>query len=320
MGAMRATHAAAHQRLRLSYVVDQRREAADALAASVGAQPADLAAVLGDGAVDGVIVASSTDSHLDIVLASLAAGKAVFCEKPLDLDLARLRAHAGELAAPKFPLYLAFNRRFDSEFRTLKAKLVAGAVGKLETLHLISHDPAPPPPAFIGPSGGLFRDFTIHDFDMANWLMDPAPSEVFAFAGCLFDAAIGAAGDVDTARLVLRNAAGQLAVISNTRRSGYGYDQRVEAYGSAGALMAGNLRASTVEQWSQAGARTAPILANFQTRYAEAYRVELDHFADILAGGTAPEAGYREGVAALALAEAAERSARSGRTERVEIL
>ena len=320
MGAIRGRIAAPHPQLDLKYLVEPRADAAAALAAEFGCRTASFEAALADPDVAGVIVASSTDTHLDLALAALRAGKAVFCEKPLDLELSRLRAHAAELAEPARPLYVAFNRRFDPHFRTLKDKLDAGAVGTLETLHLISHDPAPPPPSFIPTSGGLFRDFTIHDFDMAGWLMGEAPSEVFAWAECLVDPAVAAAGDVDTARLVLRYASGRLCVISNTRRSGYGYDQRVEAYGSKGAIMAGNPRTSTVETWTEAGAAAAPIHGGFAARYAMSYAAELDHFAGVLAREAEPATGYAASVSALGLAEAAARSVRTGAPAAVEAL
>jgi len=318
MGAIRGRIAAGNPRLDLAYLVEPRADAAAALAAELGCRTASSEEALADPSIAAVIVASSTDTHLDLTLAALRAGKAVFCEKPLDLELSRLRAHAAELARPARPLYVAFNRRFDPHFRTLKDKLDNGAVGALETLHLISHDPAPPPPSFIPTSGGLFRDFTIHDFDMAGWLVGEAPTEVFAWAECLVDPAIAAAGDVDTARLVLRYASGRLCVISNTRRSGYGYDQRVEAYGSKGAVMAGNPRISTVETWTEAGAGAATIYGGFAARYAQAYAAELDHFADVLAGEAEPATGYAASIAALALAEAAARSVRTGAPAPVE--
>ena len=312
MGQVHGRNAAANPRLDLTYLVDPRPDAAAQLAAELGCPIATLDDVLGDADLVGVLVATSTDTHLDIVLACLEAGKAVFCEKPLDLELSRLQANATALANPPAPLYVAFNRRFDPHFRALKAKLDAGAIGALETVHLISHDPAPPPPAFIPTSGGLFRDFTIHDFDMARWLLAETPSEVFAWAECLVDPAIAAAGDVDTARLILRSASGRLCVISNTRRSGYGYDQRVEAYGEEGALMAGNPRVSTLETWSEAGTLAAPIYPSFPARYAASYRAELDHFADVLAGAAEPLTGYEASLRALLLADAAMRSLREG--------
>jgi myo-inositol 2-dehydrogenase/D-chiro-inositol 1-dehydrogenase len=311
MGMVHGRNAAANPRLDLAYLIEPRPEAADR-AAELGCASASLADVLSDPALAGVIVASSTDTHLELALACLAAGKAVFCEKPLDLALARLRSAEAELTAAAAPLYVAFNRRFDPHFQALKAKVVSGAIGALETLHVISHDPAPPPPAFIPTSGGLFRDFTIHDFDMASWLVEEMPTEVFAWGECLVDPAIADAGDVDTARVVLRYASGQLCVISNTRRSGYGYDQRVEAYGSLGAAMAGNPLTSTVETWNETGALASPIFGGFPARYEQSYRAELDHFADVLAGVAVPLTGYQASLRALILADAAGRSVVAG--------
>jgi myo-inositol 2-dehydrogenase/D-chiro-inositol 1-dehydrogenase len=312
MGAIHARNAAANPRLDLAFLVDPRPEVAAGLARETGAALAELEAVLADPEIKGVIVASSTDAHLDNTLACLRAGKAVFCEKPLDLDLASLTAHEAELASPVAPLFVAFNRRFDPHFQALKAKIDGGAIGKLETLHLINHDPAPPPPHFIPTSGGLFKDFTIHDFDMARWLLDEEISEVLAFASCLVDPAIGDMGDVDTAKLVLRTATGKLCLISNTRRSGYGYDQRIEAYGSNGMVMADNPGQTTTQNWTEAGGGVAPIWPGFLSRYAGAYAAEMDHFADILAGSASSDTGYDASVRSLALAEAAALSVKTG--------
>jgi len=241
IGHIHAANAAAHSALALTRVVDPVAEAAEEVAAAYGLAVSDLDDVLGDPAIAGVVIASSTDTHLDYATRALSAGKAVFCEKPIDLDPARARAAADVLGAKDARLLLAFNRRFDPHFRAFKDQLDAGEIGNLETLHIISHDPAPPPVAYIKVSGGLFKDMTIHDFDMARWLLAEEPSEVFASASCLVDPGIGAAGDVDTAKVILTTPSGRIAVISNTRRSGYGYDQRLEAYGSGGALRVGNV-------------------------------------------------------------------------------
>jgi len=310
IGKIHAANAAAHPGLTLSHVVDPLAEAAEALAQAAGAAVATRDAVLADPGVEGVIVASSTDSHLDDCLAAQAAGKAIFCEKPLDLDLVRAKAAADRLAGAR--LFLGFNRRFDPNFRALKARLDAGAVGAIETLQITSNDPGPPPVAYIKVSGGLFKDMAIHDFDMARWLLGEAPAEVFAWGSCLVDPAIGAAGDIDTARTVLKTASGKLCVIANSRRSGFGYDQRIEAYGSAGMLRAGNVTESSVQVWTAAGAQADAFQNFFLDRYAQAYRAEMDHFADILAGKAEPSVGYADGVAALALAEAAAESVRTG--------
>ncbi len=310
IGKIHAANAVAHPGLTLSYVVDPVAASAQALAAETGATVAALETVLADPEVAGVIVASSTDAHLDHCLAAAAAGKAIFCEKPLDMDLARARAAAGQLKDAR--LFLGFNRRFDPSFQALKARLADGAVGALETLQITSNDPAPPPVAYVKVSGGLFKDMAIHDFDMARWLLGEEPSEVFAWGSCLVDPAIGEAGDIDTARTMLRTASGKLCVIANSRRSGFGYDQRIEAYGSAGMVRADNVTESTVQVWREDGAAVDRFQNFFLDRYAAAYRAEMAHFADILAGKAKPAIGYTDGVAALALAEAAGESLKTG--------
>lgn len=305
MGRIHARNVALHPALRLCYVVDPLASAAAEVADAHSASVAELEVALADPTVSGVIVASATDAHLDQTLAAIAAGKTVMCEKPLDLDLNRARAAANRLGKPGVPLVLGFNRRFDAQFMALKGQLDAGAIGALETLHIISHDPTPPPPTYVRVSGGLFRDMAIHDFDMARWLLGEEPVSVYAATACLIDPAIGEAGDVDTAKTILRTASGRLCVISNSRRSGYGYDQRIEAFGSKGALRADNMMVSTVSRWGNEGQVSDSFQTFFLDRYADAYAREIDHFAAMLAGEAKPSVGYADGVAALALAEAA---------------
>jgi myo-inositol 2-dehydrogenase / D-chiro-inositol 1-dehydrogenase len=312
IGRIHAANVAAHPELSLAYVIDPVADAAKGIAESFGAKTADLDGALGDASVDGVIVASSTDTHLPFSLKAAQAGKAIFCEKPIDLDLARAESAAATFEQLRARLFLAFNRRFDPNFRTLKSKLEAGVVGKLETLHITSNDPSPPPPGYIPVSGGLFKDMAIHDFDMARWILGEEPVEVFAVGACLVDPEIGRLGDIDTAKCILRTASGKLCVISNSRRSGFGYDQRLEAFASNGALRANNVVESTVEAWTEAGAQADAFQNFFLDRYAAAYRLEMAHFADMLARGVKAEIGYADGVAALALATAAQASHVSG--------
>jgi myo-inositol 2-dehydrogenase / D-chiro-inositol 1-dehydrogenase len=309
IGQIHARNAADAAELRLKYVVDQNRAAAEAVAGQTGAKVADLDTVLGDSSVAGVIIASATGAHLDQTLSAASAGKAIFCEKPLDLDLSRVRLAGPQLAGAA--LLIGFNRRFDTHFAALKARLDSNAIGKLESLSIISHDPAPPPISYIRESGGIFKDMAIHDFDMARWLLGEEPAEVFSSASCLVDPAIHEAGDVDTAKTLLRTASGKLCVISNTRRSGYGYDQRIEAYGSAGAARAENVLASTVSTYTERGAASDALQNFFLHRYAGAYRAEMSHFIAMLRTGEAPAVGYADGVAALVLAEAAARSVKT---------
>ena len=308
IGKIHAANAAAHPALSLKYVIDPIGDAAAMLAARYGAMPTTLESALADPAVAGVIVASPTDQHLAHCQQAAAAGKAIFCEKPIDLSVERARA----AALGRARLFLGFNRRFDPSFRALRQQLQAGTIGSLETLHIISHDPAPPPVSYIKVSGGLFKDMTIHDFDVARWLLAEPIVEVYAMAACLVDPAIGAADDIDTAKVLLRTASGRIALISNSRRSGYGYDQRIEAFGSDGSVRVDNLTTTTVSVWDEEGASRAPFQNFFLERYAEAYRLEMDHFAAVLRGEE-PAVGFADGVHALELAQAAGRSHATGR-------
>ncbi len=307
IGRIHVGNAKAEPRLGLKYIVDPVANAAEELADAAGAAVAGLDDVLADASVGGVIVASSTDTHLEFSMAAIKAGKAVFCEKPLDLDLAKARSAAPTLGSADARLFLGFNRRFDPNFRILRDRIHSGEIGALETLHIISHDPSPPPIDYVRVSGGMFKDMTIHDFDMARWLLGEDPVEVYAAAAAMVDPAIGEAGDVDTAKTVLRTRSDRICVISNSRRSGYGYDQRIEAFCAQGLIRAGNVLSSTVEAWTEDGPKSAPLQNFFLDRYAEAYRAEMAHFADIL-DGAEPLVGYRDGVSALAIAEAAMQS------------
>jgi len=317
IGRIHALNVVAHPALRLKYLIDPAAIQAAELSAQTGAKIVDAQQALADPAIAGVIIASPTHLHLEQSLQAVAAGKAVLCEKPVDLDLQRARTAQPQLGAPNVRLVLGFNRRFDPHFAALKARLDIGEAGKLETLQITSHDPAPPPLAYVRTSGGLFKDMAIHDFDMARWLLGEEPVEVYAAASCLIDPGIGAAGDVDTAKTLLRTASGKLCVISNSRRSGYGYDQRIEAFGSAGLARADNLMQSSVSVWREAGMQSDSLQNFFLDRYAEAYRRELAHFVDVIAGRTSPAVRFADGVAALALAEAAAESARTTRPVRL---
>ncbi len=311
IGRIHAKNTALHPRLNLKAVVDPVGDSAQTLAAETGATVSTFDAVLNDPSIRGIVVASPTDQHLDQTLRAIAAGKAVLCEKPIDQDLATAKGAAAQLSGKK-PLLLGFNRRFDRHFGALKKQLDAGRVGKLESLLIVSHDPAPPPISYVKVSGGLFKDMAIHDFDMARFLLGEEPVEVFASASCLVDPGIGEAGDVDTAKTVLKTASGKICVISNSRRSGYGYDQRVEAYGGNGLLKADNVLESTVAHWGANGPELDAFQNFFLDRYAEAYRTEVDHFAAVMAGEASPLVGFDDAVKALELAEAAALSVKTG--------
>jgi myo-inositol 2-dehydrogenase/D-chiro-inositol 1-dehydrogenase len=312
IGRIHARNIAQHPRLALAGIVDPSAPAVAAIIGECGGSAATFAEVVADPAITGVIIASPTDLHLDQALALAASGKAILCEKPVDLDLARAKAAAPVLSDARVRMLIGFNRRFDPDFQALKSRLIDGSLGDLETLHIVSHDPAPPPIAYIATSGGLFRDMAIHDFDTARWLLDDPIVEVYAATACHVDPAIAQAGDCDTAKTILRTARGRLCVISNSRRSGYGYDQRIEAFCSNGLVRADNRLESTVSTWSAPGMASDALQNFFLDRYAAAYRAEIDHFAMVLAGEQAPSVTFADGLAALELAEAAALSARSG--------
>ncbi len=312
IGQIHAANVAAHTEAELRYIVDVSEEAANAIAGRYGANIADAGQALDDETVDAVIVASSTDTHADLVTAAARAGKAIFCEKPIDLALARVDACLAEVEAAGVMMQIGFNRRFDPSFAALHAELRDGRIGAVELVAITSRDPAPPPIDYVKVSGGLFRDMMIHDFDMARWLMGEDPTEVFAAASCLVDDAIGRAGDVDTAAVVLSFASGALCQISNSRRAVYGYDQRIEVLGAKGMLQAGNRTPTSVEISTEEGIVSDKPLYFFLERYAESYKAELDHFIACVKGEATPLSGPADGRKALVLAEAARTSLADG--------
>lgn len=311
IGHVHAKSIVSHQGSQLVAVADVNAEAAAKLASAHGtlAQPVD--AILADTSIDAVLIATSTDTHSDLIERAVAAGKAVLCEKPVDLSLER--AHACLKVAKDKPVMIGFNRRFDPNFAALKAAADRGEIGKAELLSVTSFDPAPPPVSYIQVSGGLFRDMMIHDFDMAMWVMGAVPVLVSATGSCIVDPAIGAAGDVDTAAVTLTFADGRIAVIKNSRRAVYGYDQRLELLGADGLLQAGNMLENTVVKSTTGGVTGAKPTYFFLERYMPAYQAEWTAFVDALTGGTAFPVTLQDGVNALALAEAATQSNRTGR-------
>ena len=317
IGAIHAANISASGGARLRYVVDPDRPAAEALAARHGADVATVEAALADPDVGAVVIASSTDTHADLAIAAARAGKAIFCEKPIDLSIARVDACLAEVARAGVPMLVGFNRRFDPSFTALHRRVREGAIGTVEQVIITSRDPAPPPLDYIRVSGGLFRDMTIHDFDMARWLLGEEPVEVFAQGATLVDAAIGAAGDIDSAMVLLRTASGRMAHITNSRRASYGYDQRVEVFGSLGRLIAGNRTPTTVELADASAVSTDRPLHFFQERYAEAYRIELEAFIAAVTQGAPMPVGAEDGRRALVLADAAAESLRTGCAVRI---
>jgi myo-inositol 2-dehydrogenase/D-chiro-inositol 1-dehydrogenase len=319
-GRIGRTHAAAIARVpgaRLVAVSDVVADAAAAIAVPAGARVADFDAILADAAVDAVAICSPTDLHAAQIEAAARAGKAIFCEKPIDLDLARAEACLKVVQETGATLMMGFNRRFDPHFAEAARRIREGAIGAVELVQITSRDPSPPPPAYVGRSGGLFRDMTIHDFDMARFLMGEEFVSVAAAGSAIVDPEIGAAGDIDTAAVTLRTASGRIAVITNSRRATYGYDQRAEAHGSKGVVRVENPTPTMVTVGGADGYHAPPLMSFFMDRYADAYRLEITAFVEAVAAGRAPSPDGRDGVAALRLAEAAGRALASGRWEAV---
>ncbi|RWX81215.1 inositol 2-dehydrogenase [Neorhizobium lilium] len=314
IGRVHAINIASHARSQLVAVSDVNEDAARSLAGAYGAQATSSDAILADASIDAVLIATSTDTHSDLIEKATAAGKAVLCEKPVDLSLERAQACLDAVSKTGVPVMIGFNRRFDPNFSAIKASVVAGEVGKPELLSITSFDPAPPPVAYVKVSGGLFRDMMIHDFDMANFLMGDAPTSVHAAGTSIVDPEIGKAGDVDTAVVTLIYADGRIAVIKNSRRAVYGYDQRVELLGSEGLLSAGNVLENTVSKATKQGVTSAKPEFFFLERYMRAYAAEWDAFVSAILDGAAIPVTLQDGVAALALAEAATQSAKSGQS------
>ena len=313
IGRVHARNVARHARARLVKVYDVSGEAARETAAelNVGAA-ATLDELWSDHGIGAVLIAAPTATHLPLINQAVRAGKAVLCEKPVDLDLARARQCWQEIAAERPRIMIGFNRRFDPSFRALRGRLQRGEIGRLELAVISSRDPAPPPPGYLAGSGGLFRDMTIHDFDMARYLAGDI-ARVHAFGANLVDPGIGRLGDIDTCVISLEARSGALVQINNSRRSVYGYDQRIEAFGPDGMLQAGNRHATSVEAWSvERSAARDPVLDFFIERYAEAYALELDAFVTAVEEGQAMSPDFRDGVEALNLAVAAGESLASG--------
>ncbi len=313
IGRHHARNVAHSARARLLKVYDVVAQAASLAAAELGVHAAaTLDEVWSDREVAAVLIAAPTASHVPLIIQAVEAGKAVLCEKPVDLDLARARACWQQIAPARPRVMIGFNRRFDPSYRALRERLERGEIGRLELAVITSRDPAPPPTSYIEGSGGLFRDMTIHDFDMARYLAGDI-ARVHAFGANLVDAQIGRLGDIDSCAISLEARSGALVQINNSRRCVYGYDQRIEAFGPGGMLKAGNERATSVESWS--AARTAardPVLHFFIERYREAYKAELEAFVSAVEEGRPMSPDFTDGLEALSLAVAAGESLASG--------
>ncbi|MCA9838230.1 MAG: inositol 2-dehydrogenase [Trueperaceae bacterium] len=317
IGKVHAASVAKNSDAQLLAVVDVHEPSARALAEQYGARVSSQEAVFSDASIDAILICSATNTHADLIEAGARSGKVIFCEKPIDLSLERVKSCLAVVKEHKAKLFVGFNRRFDKNFRALKNALTNGEIGKAELLQISSRDPGPPPLDYIKVSGGLFRDMMIHDLDMACWLMGETPVAVSASASSVVDKKIGEAGDVDTAIVTLEFASGALAVITNSRRASYGYDQRIEVHGEKGMLQAENVLESTLIKSTGDGVVSQKPMYFFLERYEGAYASELESFIQLANGKAEAEVSGEDGERALALADAALRALESGQKQRL---
>ncbi|KVE29246.1 inositol 2-dehydrogenase [Burkholderia singularis] len=313
IGRIHAGNCARQPGVRLKYVVDVNRDAAAALAAQHGAQVADVDGALGDASIGAAVICSSTDTHADLIVRAARAGKHVFCEKPVDLTLARARECEAAVARAGVVCMIGFQRRFDPTFDAVKRRIDAGEIGTPEALVVTSRDPGPPPVDYIKHSGGIFKDMLIHDFDIFRWILDDEADTLHATGSCLTDPAIAQAGDIDATAVTIRTKRGRLCQINTSRRAAYGYDQRFEVLGSLGMLQAGNVRPTEVTGYTASAVSTDLPEAFFLERYRTAYVREIEHFVAAVTRGEPVRTTVADGVKALELAEAATLSWRTAR-------
>ena len=277
----------------------------------------DAREVLADEAIDAVVVCSSTDTHADMVIAAAANRKHVFCEKPVDLSVEKVKRALAAVEKAGVRLQVGFNRRFDHNFRRVRELVQSGALGTPQLIRITSRDPAPPPPEYVKVSGGIFVDMTIHDFDMARYLSGSEVVEVYAQGAVLVDPAIGEAGDVDTAAVTLTFENGAIGVIDNSRRATYGYDQRVEVFGSKGCAACSNDTPSSVVVSSEQGVQADKPLHFFLERYRQAFIDEMKEFFAALAHDRPTPVGGIDGLKPVLIGLAAKRSLAEHRPVRV---
>lgn len=313
IGKIHAGNISHQQGVKLKYVVDVNRAAAVELAVKYRAEVRAVDAAIADEAVGAVVIASSTDTHADLIQRAAAAGKQIFCEKPVDLDVVRARACAHAIARTGVVCMIGFQRRYDPTFVALKQRLAAGEIGDAEMLIVTSRDPGAPPLDYIGHSGGVFKDMLIHDFDIFRWILDDEAASIYATGSCLTDPAIGSTGDIDSTAVTIRTRRQRLAQINTSRRAAYGYDQRFEVLGSKGMLQAGNHKPTEVFAHTEASVSHDRPEHFFLERYRVAYANELAHFFEAIRDGKPVQTTIQDGVKALELADAATHSWREKR-------
>lgn len=313
IGKVHAKAVTSNSKARLVAVADAVEASASDLAGLYGAEVRSIEQILKTSDIDAVVICTPTDTHADLIEQFSRAGKAIFCEKPIDLDVERVKTCLQVVDAEGATLMVGFNRRFDPHFMAVKDVISRGEIGQVEMVTIVSRDPGAPPIDYIKRSGGIFRDMTIHDFDMARFLLGEEIETVTAQASVLTDKAISEAGDFDSVSVMLATASGKHATISNSRRATYGYDQRIEVHGSKGSVAAENQRPLSIEMANARGYTRPPLHDFFMTRYTEAYAREIATFIDAVESKAPASPSGLDGLISLALADAALRSVQEGR-------
>ncbi|SNY90751.1 myo-inositol 2-dehydrogenase [Cohaesibacter sp. ES.047] len=318
IGQMHARAVSDLDKVEIVAVHDPRDEAAAWVQAMTGAARATTMEIVDDPDIDAVIIASSTDHHAEQILEAANGGKHIFCEKPIDMNLSKVRECVEAIEKAGVIAMMGFNRRFDTNFDAVKRNILNGEVGEVELVQITSRDPSAPSIDYLKTSGGIFVDMMILDFDMARYVLDDEIDEVYATGSVLTDPEIGKIGDLDTVAVTLKSKSGKIAVITNSRRSSYGYDQRVEVHGSKGMVRANNLRGTAVTIANHEGYRSDPLLDFFMERYALAYKKELQTFCRLVAGQEQEHyPDHIDGLRAQELAMAAWESYKKGKAIKI---
>jgi myo-inositol 2-dehydrogenase/D-chiro-inositol 1-dehydrogenase len=299
---------------KLVAVADVNAEGAKAVAADLRVDASSVDELFTSSDVDAVAICTSTDTHVDLMVKAARAGKAIFCEKPISLNLELVDDALAEVSAAGVPLMIGFNRRFDPGHKSVRDARVAGKVGEVSLARITSRDPAPPPVSYIKVSGGIFLDMMIHDFDMARYVVGSPVVEVFAKGSVKVDPAIGEAGDVDTAVVMLTHENGAITTIDNSRQAVYGYDQRVEVFGTGGAARSENPMAHAGQVWTADNASGPNLPYFFLERYTASYLHEWDAFTNYIANGGESPVSAQDGRAPVAIGLAAWESVRTGKS------
>jgi myo-inositol 2-dehydrogenase / D-chiro-inositol 1-dehydrogenase len=294
----------------LTVIADINEQAARATAARcrIPSATKDYQEILGDPEIDAVVICSSTDTHARIITEAAQAGKHIFCEKPIDFSLAKIDGALAQVEKAGVKLQIGFNRRFDSNFARVRQAVASGEIGEPHLLHIVSRDPEPPTPEYVKTSGGIFMDMTIHDFDMASFLIGSEVEEVFVYGGVRIDPEIGKAGDLDTVLILLKFADGTLGTIDNSEKAAYGYDQRVEVFGNRGAIqIANNYPNSAVVSSGESIYHDRPLYF-FVERYVDSYIAEMRSFIEAVSEDRPTQVSGQDGRVPVVMALAAHKS------------